>query len=202
MARYLGPKHKKARRIGKDLGLTSSVQKLQRRLGIPPGQHGRHGRRKISDYGKQLLEKQRVKWTYGILERQFRRFYKMAEKTKGVTGEELLCLLERRLDNVVYRLALVPTRSMARQLITHGHVRVDEKKITIPSYLTKEGNVITLSAKALRIPNVELLAKEKKPSLPAWLSRKAAVGKVERLPKRDDIDADINEQLIVELYSK
>lgn len=126
----------------------------------------------------------------------------MAEKKKGATGEELLSLLERRLDNVLFKLALVPTRTMARQLITHGHVRVDGAKVTIPSYLTRKGEVITLSDKALKISQVELLANEKKPTLPKWLSRKAAVGKVERLPEREDIDADINEQLIVELYSK
>lgn len=126
----------------------------------------------------------------------------MALKKKGATGEELLRTLERRLDNVIFRLALTPTRSMARQLVNHGHVRVDGKKVTIPSFLTKPGNVISLSEKAMKIPQVETLAKEKKPTLPAWLIRKAAVGKITRLPERDDIDADINEQYIVELYSK
>ena len=202
MSRYTGPKNKKARRIGKDLELTTSSQKLLRRLGIPPGQHGRRGRRRISDYGKQLLEKQRVKWTYGVQERQFRRYFQNALKKKGQTGEELLRTLERRLDNVVYRLALTPTRSMARQLVNHGHVRVDGKKVSIPSYATKPGNVISLSDKALKIPQTEALAKEKKPDIPAWLSRKAAVGKIERLPVREDMDADINEQYIVEVYSR
>lgn len=202
MARYLGPKNKLARKIGKDLELTTSAQKLQRRLGIPPGFHGRRGRRRISDYAKQLAEKQRVKWTYGVLERQFRRYYQRALKMKGATGEELLRLLERRLDNVLYRLGLTPTRAMARQLITHGHARIDGKKVTIPSYLTRAGDIITLSDKALKIPQVELLAKEKNPTVPDWLSRKAVVGKVERLPKREEISADINEQFIVELYSK
>jgi len=202
MARHLGPKNKLARKIGKDLELTTSTQKLLRRLGIPPGQHGRRGRRRISDYAKQLSEKQRVKWTYGVLERQFRRYYQRALKMKGATGEELLRILERRLDNVVYRLGLTPTRAMARQLITHGHARINGKKVTVPSYLTKSGDIITLSDKALKIPQVELLAKEKNPTLPHWLSRKAVVGKVEYLPKREDMSADINEQYIVELYSK
>lgn len=202
MSRYTGPKNKKARRIGKDLELTTSTQKLQRRLGIPPGQHGRRGRRMLSDYGKQLLEKQRVKWTYGVKERQFRRYFQKALKKKGATGEELLRTLERRLDNVIYRLALSPTRAMARQLVTHGHVQVDGQKVSIPSFLTKPGNVVTLSTKALKIPQVELLAKEKKPLIPAWLTRRAAAGKVDRLPVREDIDADINEQYIVEVYSK
>lgn len=202
MSRYTGSKNKRARRIGKDLELTTSVQKLQRRLGIPPGQHGRRGRRRISDYGKQLLEKQRVKWTYGVKERQFRKYFVTALKKKGATGEELLRTLERRLDNVIYRLSLTPTRAMARQLITHGHVMVDGKKVSIPSYLTKPGNVISLTSKASRIPQVDLLGKEKKPVIPAWLSRKALVGKIDRNPEREDIDADINEQYIVELYSR
>lgn len=202
MARYIGPKNKKSRRIGKDLQLTTSAAKLQKRLGVPPGQHGRKGRRRISDYGKQLTEKQRVKWTYGVLDRQFRKYFKKAAKTKGSAGEQVLILLERRLDNVVFRLALVPTRNMARQLITHGHIKVDGKKVTIPSYSTKIGNIITLSNKALKIPQIEALAKEKNPIIPEWLSRKAVVGKVDRLPERSDIDTDINEQLIVEFYSR
>lgn len=202
MARYLGPKNKRARRVGKDLELTTSIQKLQKRLGIPPGHHGRHGRKRISDYGKQLLEKQRVKWTYGVLERQFRNYYTKALKKKGATGQELLCLLERRLDNVLYRLSLVPTRTMARQLTTYGHVLVNGKKLSIPSYLTKIGDTVSLSAKAMKIPHLQALLLDKKPSFPAWLSRQAAIGKVIRLPNRDDLDADINEQLIVELYSK
>ncbi len=202
MARYTGPKNKKARRIGKDLELTTSVQKLQRRIGIPPGHLGRRGRRRMTDYGKQLLEKQRVKWTYGVLEKQFRRYFKQALKKKGATGQELLRLLERRLDNVVYRLSLAPTRTMSRQLITHGHIVVNGKKINIPSYQVKTGDIITLGNKAIKIPHLAALITDKKPLLPNWLSRKAIVGKVGRMPEREDIDADINEQLIVELYSK
>lgn len=202
MARNLRAKNKKARRIGKDLELTTSSQKLQKKLGIPPGQHGRRGRGRLSDYGKQLLEKQRVKWTYGVLERQFRNYYQRALKKKGATGEELLRLLERRLDNVIFRLALVPTRTMARQLVSHGHVLVNGKKVSIPSFLIKTGDVVTISSKALKIPHLEILAKEKKPIIPAWLSRKAVVGRIERLPKREDLDQDIHEQLIVELYSR
>lgn len=202
MARYLGPKYKLSRKAGKDLGLTTAIQKLQRRIAIPPGQHGRHGRKRLSDFGKQLLEKQKVKWTYGILERQFRRYYLRALKKKGATGEELLRLLERRLDNVLFRLAFVPTRRMGRQLVSHGNVLVNGKKISIPSYLTKKDDLISLSTKALKIPHLQGLLLDKKPSLPAWLSRKATIGKIERMPVRDDLDPDINEQLIVELYSK
>lgn len=202
MARYIGPKNKKARRIGKDLELTTSVQKLQKRLAVPPGQHGRRGRKRLSDYGKQLLEKQRVKWTYGVLERQFRKYYQRALKKKGATGEELLRLLERRLDSVLFRLSLVPTRNMARQLVSHGHVLLNGKKVSIPSCLVKTGDVITLSTKAIKISHLQALLADKKPSIPGWLSRKAVVGKVERMPEREDMDSDINEQLIVELYSK
>lgn len=202
MARYIGPKNKKARRIGKDLGLKSSPQKLQRRLGIPPGHHGRRGRGRLSDYGKQLLEKQRVRWTYGVLEKQFRKYFQKALKKKGATGEELICLLERRLDNVLYRLSFVPTRNMARQLISHGHIIVNNKKLSIPSYLTEKGDLVTLSAKALKIAHLQEYINDKKPSLPSWLSRKAVVGKVERLPEKDDLEPDIDRQLIVELYSK
>jgi small subunit ribosomal protein S4 len=202
MARNLYPKNKKARRIGKDLELTTSVLKLQKKLGIPPGQHGRKGRRRVSDYAKRLMEKQRVKWIYGVLERQFHKYYVKALKNKGSTGEELLRLLERRLDNVLYRLSLVPTRAMARQLVTHGHVLVNNKKMTIPSYLTRINDVVTLTDKTLKIPHLIPFVTNKKPYVAKWLSRKAAVGKIVRMPDRNDIDADINEQLIVELYSK
>src|SRR4030043_1005616 len=201
MARDLRPKNKKARRIGKDLELTTSVLKLQKKLGIPPGHHGRKGRRRVSDYAKRLMEKQRVKWTYGVLERQFHNYFIKALKHKGTTGEELLRLLERRLDNVLYRLSLVPTRTMARQLVTHGHVLVNNKKMSIPSYQTKIDDIITLTGKSMKIPHLIPFLTNKKPSVPHWLSRKAAVGKVESFPERTDIDADINEQLIVELYS-
>ena len=202
MARYTGPKNKKARRAGADLGLTTSTNKLQRRLNIPPGQHGRKRQRKVSDYGEQLAEKQKLKWMFGILERQFRLYYKKASKTKGATGKMLLMLLERRLDNVIYRLSLAATRNAARQLVTHGHARVNGKKITIPSYQTQRNEIVTLSPKALEFVQTKQLLAQKDVQIPKWLTRQAAVGKIMRLPERDDFGADINEQLIVEFYSR
>ncbi|MBI2009806.1 MAG: 30S ribosomal protein S4 [Candidatus Chisholmbacteria bacterium] len=201
MARYTGPKNKLARRAGSSLELKTNATKLQRRLGILPGTHGRKGKRKVSDFGEQLAEKQKLKWAYGLLERQFRRYFTKAAKAKGVTGEMLLSLLERRLDNVVYRLSFAPTRAAARQLVSHGHVRVNNHKISIPSYQVKPEDIITLSAKALNIPTIKELASQK-PVVPKWLARKAAVGKISRLPQRDDITVDVNEQLIIEYYSR
>ena len=202
MARYTGPKNKKARRAGTDLGLTTSGQKLQRRLNIPPGQHGRKRQGRQSDYGIQLAEKQKLKWMFGVLERQFVRYYKQATKTKGATGKMLLQMLERRLDNVVYRLNLAPTRQAARQLITHGHITVDGKKVSIPSYRLKVGQIVTPSPKAIGFSKTKQLLAQKEVTLPKWLIRKAAVGKIKRLPDRDDMDLNIDEQLIVEYYSR
>jgi len=206
MARYLGPKNRLARREGMDLGLKTVGSKahasLLRRLNVPPGAHGHRGRRKLSDYGLQLREKQKVKRIYGLLERQFRRGFERAKKWRGNTGEKLMEFLERRLDNVVYRLGLAPTRVMARQLVGHGHVLVDNRKIDIPSCLVNEGEIISLKPKAMEIPAVKKLLDEKTFKTPDWLERKGPVGKVARLPVRTDITDDINEQLIVEYYSR
>ena len=207
MARYTGPKNKFARREGLDLGLKTVGSKahasLLRRLNVPPGQHGSRGRRsKLSDYGVQLREKQKVKRMYGLLERQFRRNFELAKKWRGNTGEKLLEFLERRLDNVLYRLGLVPTRTMARQLVSHGHVLVDGKKVSIPSYAVRMGQVITLKPKALEIPAVKKLLDEQTFTPPEWLVRQGPVGKVERIPLRADVKDDISEQLIVEHYSR
>ena len=206
MARYTGPKNRLARREGIDLGMktvgTKSHAALLRRLNVPPGVHGPRGRAKISGYGQQLREKQKVKHLYGILERQFRKNFEGAKKWKGNTGEKLLEFMERRLDNVVYRLGLAPTRALARQLVSHGHVIVDDQRVNIPSYLASVGEIITLRAKAQEIPAVKKMLSEKPASLPEWLNRKGPVGKVMRLPLRPDITEDINEQLIVEYYSR
>lgn len=202
MARYTGPKHRLARREGFNV-LEKASTSLDRRLNIPPGQHGPKGsRRRLSEFGQQLREKQKVKRIYGVLERQFVRYVKEAQKKKGETGTVLLSLLERRLDNVVYRLRLAKTRNFARQLVGHGHVRVNDKKVTIPSYQVRAGEVILLSAKAMDIPIVKTALEDKDISLPEWLSRKGPVGKVEALPTRDDIETSISEQLIVEFYSR
>lgn len=202
MARYTGPKHRLARREGFNI-LEKVSTSLDRRLNIPPGQHGPRGsRRRLSEFGQQLREKQKVKRMYGVLERQFRRYMSEAQKRKGETGTVLLSLLERRLDNVVYRLRLAKTRTMARQLVGHGHVYVNNKKVTIPSYQVREDEVITLGPKALNMPVVKVSLEDKDISLPNWLTRQGPVGKIKALPSRDDIETSIQEQLIVEYYSR
>ena len=206
MARYTGPKNRLARREGIDFGLKTVGSKahagLLRRLNIPPGMHGSRGRRKPSDYGLQLREKQKMKRMYGILERQFRRIFEKARKWKGNTGEKLIEFLERRLDNVIYRLELAPTRAMARQLVGHGHVQVEGQRVSIPSYLVKTGQVIVLKPRAMEIPAVKKMLEEKTFKTPEWLERKGPVGKVLRAPVRSDVSEDISEQLIVEFYSR
>lgn len=206
MARYTGPKNRLARREGIDLGLktvgTKAHANLLKRLGVPPGMHGVKGRRKISDYGVQLREKQRVKRLYGVLERQFRRIYSRARKWRGNTSEKLLEFLERRLDNTLYRMGLAPTRASARQFVSHGHVLVNGATVSIPSYEVVTGHVITLTSKALEIPAVRKILESTPDQLPEWIERKGPVGKVSRLPVRSDVKEDINEQLIVEYYSR
>lgn len=202
MARNSGPRNKIARRIGVDLGLKTSTKSLERRLQTPPGQHGKKGRGKMSDYGTQLLEKQKVKAIYGVLERQFHKYYELATRTPEATGEVMLSLLERRLDNVIYRLRLAPTRRSARQIVAHGNALVNGHKLSIPSYRVQPGDIITLSATGLAIPSVKALLEEKDSQYPAWLEKKASVGKVARIPVRADIPEAINEQLIVEFYSR
>lgn len=206
MARYKGPRNRLARREGADLGLktagSSSHGALLRRLKIPPGQHGQKGMRKMSDYGKQMREKQKMKRIYGILEKQFRQYFEKASRDKANTGEVLLSLLERRLDNTVYRLGLAPTRASARQFVSHGHILVDGKRVNIPSFQVEKNMVVAPKQKLLETPILEKLLEEKDFTLPSWLSRQGPVGKVLRLPKRDDIVDDINEQLIIEFYSR
>jgi small subunit ribosomal protein S4 len=206
MARYTGPKNRLARREGVDLGMKTvgshAHAQLLRRLNIIPGQHGVRGKRKISDYGVQLREKQKVKRMYGMMERQFRKFFKKAKKFRGNTGEQLIQFLERRLDNTLYRMGLAPTRACARQLVSHRHVLVDGKIVMIPSFEVKKDHVITLSTKGMEIPGVRKMLDEKDVQLPVWVERKGPVGKVVRLPMRTDVTEDINEQLIIEFYSR
>lgn len=201
MARYTGPKHRLARREKSNIFEKTSAS-LERRLNVPPGMHGHRGGRKPSDYALQLREKQKTKRTYGLLERQFRKYFENALKEKGTTGELLLQRLELRLDNIIYRLGLVPSRNMARQLVSHGHVLVDNQKVTIPSYSPKIGSTISLKQKALEIPAVKKCLEEKSQNLPAWIERKGPVGKVIKQPSMEEIDADLNPQLIVEFYSR
>jgi small subunit ribosomal protein S4 len=202
MARYNGPRNKIARRLGVDLGLKTNPKLLERRINTPPGQHGKKGRGKVSDYGTQLAEKQKLKALYGILEKQCKNYYVVASRNPSATGAVLLSLLERRLDNVVYRLALAPTRRAARQLVTHGNVKVNGRKLSIPSYNVKVEDVVTLSDKALQIPYIKALLDNKDLAAPKWLEKKAATGRVVRVPVREDITEAINEQLIVEFYSR
>lgn len=206
MARYTGPKNRLARAEGMDLGLKTVGSKahasLLRRLNILPGQHGAKRKRAATNYGLQLREKQKARRIYGIMERQFHRYYEQAKKQVGNTGEALLQKLETRLDNVVYRLGFAPTRASARQLVGHRHVMVNGKVVNIPSYMVVIDDVIVLKAKGMEIPAVKKLLQEKNPIVPAWLQRKQAAGKVVRIPTREDMDLQINEQLIVEFYSR
>jgi small subunit ribosomal protein S4 len=200
MVRYRGPKHKLSRREGKDLFGTGG-ESLQRRIDRPPGMHGRVPRRRESEYARQLREKQKVKRMYGLHERQFRRFMEMALRTREPTGTALLKLLERRLDNVVYRLGFARSRPQARQFVSHGLVRVDGRRVNIPSYILDPGQVVVMKENVLKIPDVVDLA-EGKPYVPEWLERRDGGGQVLREPRRDEIDQDINERLIVEFYSR
>jgi small subunit ribosomal protein S4 len=206
MGKYTGPKNRLARKEGIDLGLktigTKSHAGLLRRLNVPPGQHGQKMRRKISGYGTQLREKQKMKRLYGIMERQFRRYYAMARKWRGNTGDMLVQFLERRLDNTLYRLGLAPTRTSARQFVSHGHVFVNGKKVNIPSYLVAKDEVITLKAKSANIPAIKKMLDDKTFVPAGWLARQSGTGKVVRLPERDDVKEDINTQLVIEYYSR
>ena len=206
MARYRGAKNRLSRREGFDLGYKttgSNAQKeLLKRINIIPGQHGQKRRRKPSDFGIQLREKQKVKRMYGLLERQFRKYFDAATQEKGNTGEALIINLERRLDNVLYRLNLAPTRASARQFVSHCHVLVNGKIVNIPSLLVKADMVITIKDKTLDNPLIKKMLSEKSPGVPSWLSRKGPAGKVLRFPKREDVTEDINEQLIIEFYSR
>jgi small subunit ribosomal protein S4 len=199
MAKYIGPKDRLSRREGFDLfGAGTKLTRLQ----TPPGVHGPKGTRGGSQYGKQLREKQKVKRMYGMMEKQFEKYVERAFKSKGNTGEAILAILERRLDNVVYRLGFVPSRPAARQLVSHRHVLVNGKKLNIPSYNVSIGDTVSLDGKGLLIPEVKKSLDNADVKIPSWLLRKAAVGKVNSEPKREDVTEAINEQDIVEFYSR
>lgn len=206
MARYLGPKLKLSRREGTDLFLKSGVRAIESKCKIDtaPGQHGARKPR-LSDYGSQLREKQKVRRMYGILERQFRNYYKEANRLKGNTGENLLVLLEGRLDNVVYRMGFAATRAEARQLVSHKSIVVNGRVVNIPSYQVSVNDIVAVrekSKKQARIKaSLELATQREKPT---WLDVDVTKmeGVFKRTPERSDLSADINEHLIVELYSK
>jgi small subunit ribosomal protein S4 len=201
MARYTGPKRRLSRRVGLPL-FGKDEAFLLRKGAVAPGVHG-NSRRKPSDYAVQLREKQKARWMYGVLERQFRRYFKEAARVQGATGEVLLQQLERRLDNVVFRLGLAKSRNQARQFVTHGKVLVNGKKLDIPSYQIRDGEEVTLKKDMLDNPQVkEALENATAENLPSWLKRQGTVGKVFKLPVREDITVPIDEQLIVEYYSR
>ncbi|MGC9521176.1 MAG: 30S ribosomal protein S4 [Anaerolineae bacterium] len=203
MGRYTGPKNKLSRREGVDL-FGNGGESLERRLNQPPGQHGRaasYRRRRQSEYDRQLREKQKVKRMYGLRERQFRRFYGLAQRSDDLTGPALLKLLERRLDNVVYRLGWARTRPQARQFVTHGHIFVDGRRVNSPSYLVESNQTLRLSEKALRPPDVSELLEISQP-VPEWLVREGGEAQILRTPERNEIDDHIEEQLVVDYYAR
>ena len=207
MARFLGPKGKLSRREGTDLFLKSARRSIsdKAKFDSKPGQHGRTSGQRTSDYGLQLREKQKVKRMYGILEKQFRRYFEEADRRKGNTGANLMFLLECRLDNVVYRMGFGSTRAEARQLVGHKAITVNGKAINIPSYLVKAGDVVAVREKSKKQNRVvEALQLATQVGLPAWVevSVDKAEGIFKKVPDRDEFGADIKEALIVELYSR
>lgn len=207
MARYIGPTCKLARREGADLSLKSPARALDSKCKLEqkPGQHGAAKKGKMSDYAVQLREKQKVKRYYGLVEKQFRLTFERAERMKGVTGENLLSLLERRLDNVVHRLGFAASRAQARQLIRHGHVVVNGRKVNVPSLTLPPGAVVGIKEKSRQNPLITAAVETAKGrGVPAWLELAAAEfqGKVVSAPRREDVSLQVSEKLIVELYSK
>ena len=202
MARYIGPKTKIARRFGEAIyGADKSLDKRN----VPPGQHGlARKRKKVTEYGVQLSEKQKAKYTYGILEKQFARTYEAAARMGGITGENLLRLLECRLDNVVYRLGIAPTRAAARQLVSHRHICVNGSVVNIPSYQLKVGDIVSVREKSKSLEVITTAVSGSTRSRYAWLEWDGAAmsGKFLQKPEREEIPENIKEQLIVELYSK
>ncbi|MGL4333226.1 MAG: 30S ribosomal protein S4 [Bacteroidales bacterium] len=201
MARYTGPKTRIARKFGEAI---FGPDKVLAKKNYPPGQHGANKRRKTSEYGIQLKEKQKAKYTYGVLEKQFRNLFEKASRTKGIKGEVLLQLLEARLDNVVYRLGIAPTRAAARQLVSHKHIVVDGKVVNIPSYSIKPGQIIGVREKSKSLEIITNALSGFNHSKYAWLEwdKSTMSGKFLHMPERVDIPENIKEQLIVELYSK
>lgn len=207
MARYLGPKCKLSRRQGTDLFLKGRGRSLESKcqLDKPPGQHGDNRNRRLSDYATQLREKQKLRYIYGVLERQFRNYYREAARRKGATGENLLQLLECRLDNVVYRMGFGSTRAEARQLVSHKAVMVNGRTVNIPSFSVKPSDVVTVREKARNQVRIQdALAVAEQLGFPEWIEvdTKKMEGVFKNVPERDDLPAEINESLVVELYSK
>ncbi|MFR9166019.1 MAG: 30S ribosomal protein S4 [Dysgonomonas sp.] len=201
MARYTGPKSKIARKFGEPI---FGPDKVLSKKNYPPGQHGNGRKKKSSEYGIQLREKQKAKYTYGVLEKQFRNMFDKAARTRGITGEVLLQLLESRLDNLVYRLGIAPTRAAARQLVSHRHIVVDGSIVNIPSYTVKPGQIIGVREKSKSLEVVDNSLAGFNHSKYPWIEwdNTSKSGKYLHMPERADIPENIKEQLIVELYSK
>lgn len=206
MARYRGPVGKISRRLG--IGITEKGQRILSKRSYPPGQHGPTSRRRqVSDYGLQLQEKQKARYMYGVLERQFRNLYEKAQRVSGDTGATLFILLERRLDNVVYRLGLATTRAQARQIVNHGHIVVNDRKTDIPSYTVRAGDKVIVrpeSRSRAYFKNLVDSGELKSRRAPDWLRFDSTTmeGQVVTLPRREDAEVGINEALIVEFYSR
>jgi small subunit ribosomal protein S4 len=201
MARYIGPKTKIARKFGEAI---YGADKVLSKKNYPPGQHGINRRRKTSEYGTQLREKQKAKYTYGVLEKQFRNLFEKASRSKGITGEVLLQLLESRLDNVVFRLGLAPTRDAARQLVSHRHITVDGRVVNIPSFSIKQGQIVGVRERSKSLEVITNALSGFNHSKYPWIEwdQSSMSGKFLHFPDRVDIPENIREQLIVELYSK
>ena len=207
MARYIGPKCKLSRRQGIDLALKSRARPVESKCQLekPPGQHGDGRQRRLSDYALQLREKQKLRYIYGVLERQFRNYYKKAASRRGATGEVLLQMLESRLDNVVYRMGFSVTRAEGRQLVSHKAIMVNGKVVNIPSYQVRVNDTVSVREKARKQVRIQdALALAEQFGIPDWveLDSKQMRGVFKHAPERDELPADINESLVVELYSK
>ena len=209
MARYIGPVCRLCRREGMKLFLKGERCYTEKcaieKRNVPPGQHGRSRKAKMVGYAIQLREKQKVKRIYGVLEDQFRGYFEQAERTRGITGETLLQLLERRLDNVIYRLGLATSRAQARQLVRHGHFLINGRKVDVPSYSVKAGDVISVRGTSAQDATIQHAMEEVKGrGIPEWLTFDAGqmTGRIQSLPTREQINLPVQEQLIVELYSK
>jgi small subunit ribosomal protein S4 len=208
VARYTGPVCRQCRREGLKLFLKGERCYTDKcaieRRNYPPGEHGQ-GRPKFSEYALQLREKQKVKRMYGVLENQFRLYFQMAERSRGITGEILLQLLERRFDNMIYRMGFATSRAEARQLVRHGHFRVNDRKVNVPSYLVRAGDVVSVRERSRKVSRIqEALELAQRRGVPDWLDVQAETftGVVKALPLRADLTMPINEKLVVELYSK
>lgn len=205
--RYTGPKNRIARREGIDLGLktpgSKSHAQLLRRLNVPPGQHGIKKRRKLSERARQLREKQKLRFLFGLTEKQLKKYFEKASFKKGNTALYVGQFLEKRLDNIVYRLGFAPTRAAARQLVRHGHIAVKDKKLSIPSYQVKAGEMIGfLTEKSQKIPYIEKSLSNKDIIVPSWLEKKAIAGKLITEPTNEEIEKQVNLRLVIEYYSR